>query len=129
MKLVLDTNAYCRCDVGDASALEALEDARQLFLPSIVYGELYFGFKHGNHFEKNLKRLDEFLDRFQVDVIPMDLDVAKKFGEIYSHLRKKRKPIPTNDIWISACCMEVGGTLLTADRHFESVDQIQVHYL
>jgi len=29
-----------------------------------------------------------------------------------------------NDVWIAACCMSVGGTLLTRDRHFEQVSQI-----
>jgi predicted nucleic acid-binding protein len=32
--------------------------------------------------------------------------------------------IPINDVWIAACCMEIGGTLLTRDKHFELVDQI-----
>ncbi len=32
--------------------------------------------------------------------------------------------IPINDVWIAASCMEVGGTLLTRDKHFEVVDQI-----
>jgi predicted nucleic acid-binding protein len=26
--------------------------------------------------------------------------------------------------WIAACCMSVGGTLLTRDRHFHAVGQI-----
>jgi predicted nucleic acid-binding protein len=39
-------------------------------------------------------------------------------------LQKKGTKIPINDVWIAASCMEVGGTLLTRDRHFEVVDQI-----
>ena len=39
---------------------------------------------------------------------------------------KKGTKIPINDVWIAACCMEVGGTLLTMDKHFELVDQIEV---
>jgi predicted nucleic acid-binding protein len=33
--------------------------------------------------------------------------------------------IPINDVWIAACWMEVGGTLLKKDKHFELVDQIE----
>ncbi|MBT8367638.1 MAG: hypothetical protein KJP23_23335 [Deltaproteobacteria bacterium] len=33
--------------------------------------------------------------------------------------------IPINEVWIAACCMEVGGTLLTRDRHFQHVEQIE----
>ena len=38
---------------------------------------------------------------------------------------KKGRKIPLNDVWIAACCMEIGGVLLTRDRHFEHVDQIE----
>jgi predicted nucleic acid-binding protein len=38
-------------------------------------------------------------------------------------MRKGRK-IPLNDVWIAACCMEVGGTLLTRDQRFVHVEQI-----
>jgi predicted nucleic acid-binding protein len=32
--------------------------------------------------------------------------------------------IPINDVWIAACCMGTGGTLVTRDRHFDGVEQI-----
>ena len=125
MKVVLDTNAYCICDLGDDKALEFVEKARTLFLPAIVYGELYYGFRYGKRFEGNLRRLDQFIDKFDVIVINVDEDVARKFGDIFASLRKKGIPIPTNDIWIAASCMSVGGVLLTSDKHFKSVEQIQ----
>ena len=129
MKLVLDTNAYCLSDVGSESALEALEEAHSLFLPSIVYGELYYGFQYGSKLRENIKRLNRFIEEFQVTLIAVDQEVATKYGDIYASLRKKGKPIPTNDLWISACCMSVGGTLLTEDQHFKAVDQIQIRWI
>jgi len=129
MKIVLDTNAYCLCDVGQNQALEWIERASDIFLPSIVYGELYYGFCYGKHFESNLKRLDQFIFNFDVRVINVDEDIARKFGDIFANLRKKGKPIPTNDIWIAASCMSVGGILLTADKHFKQVVQIQTEIL
>jgi tRNA(fMet)-specific endonuclease VapC len=128
MKLVLDTNTYCLCDMGNENSLELVERASSLFLPSIVYGELYYGFRHGKRFENNLQRLNQFIDEYEVEVISIDLDVARKFGDIFASLRKKGTPIPTNDIWIAACCMSVGGTLLTSDRHFQTIEQIQVEF-
>ena len=50
-------------------------------------------------------------------------------GMVYLSLQKKGIKIPINDVWIAACCMEVGGTLLTRDKHFESVDQIEAMVL
>lgn len=129
MKLVLDTNAYCLCDVGQEEALDLAERAKSLFLPTIVYGELYYGFRHGKKFDTNLRRLDQFIEQYDVEIISVDLDVARKFGDIFAALRRKATPIPTNDIWIAACCMSIGGTLLTSDRHFKNVDQIQTEFI
>ncbi|MBI2982560.1 MAG: type II toxin-antitoxin system VapC family toxin [Deltaproteobacteria bacterium] len=129
MKIVLDTNAYCLCDTTNDFALGLVEKAKSLFLPAVVYGELYYGFRYGTRFGENLKRLDQFIEHFDVGIIEVNREVARHFGDIYASLRKKGRPIPTNDIWISACCMSVGGTLLTSDRHFREVDQVDVEII
>ena|SRR3990172_11877163 len=129
MKLVLDTNAYCLCETGHEGALEKLERANSLMIPVIVYGELYYGFKYGTHLQENLSRLERFIKDFDVRIIVVDSGVAKKFGDIYSSLRKRGRPIPTNDIWIAACCLSVEGTLLTADGHFKEVDRLEVEFI
>lgn len=129
MKLMLDTNAYCLCDLNQEDALNLVERASALYLSSVAYGELYYGFRYGNRFETNLKRLNQFIDEYNVQIISVDLDVARKFGDIFASLRKKGTPIPTNDIWIAATCMSVGGVLLTSDQHFKNVDQIQTEFI
>ena len=55
----------------------------------------------------------------------MNADVARKYAAIYLSLQRKGTKISINDVWIAASCMEVGGTLLTKDKHFEVVDQIE----
>lgn len=129
MKLILDTNAYCICNLGNDDALKFLEYSDSIYLPSIVYGELYYGFKHGKKFLKNFNQLESFIDEFSVTIINIDKDIAVNFGEIYSHLRKTGHPIPTNDIWISACVMSIGGTLLTSDKYFMYAEKIKVQLL
>lgn len=124
MKLVLDTSAYSSCEAGTPAAIRTLANATTLILPAIAYGELYYGFKHGRRFHQNVRRLDRFIRQFEVDLLAVDVDVARCYGEIFAALRKKGQPIPTNDVWIGACCMSIGGTLLTNDRHFLVVDQI-----
>jgi predicted nucleic acid-binding protein len=58
-----------------------------------------------------------------------DADVARKYGFIFLALQKRGAKIPINDVWIAACCMEVGGVLLTRDRHFEQIEQIETMVL
>ncbi len=65
------------------------------------------------------------MDVLHVDVIDVNDDVARKYAAIYLSLLKKGTKIPINDVWVAASCMEVGGTLLTRDKHFGVVEQIE----
>jgi len=129
MKLALDTNAYCLCDTGHDQALVAVAGATDLFLPAVTYGELYYGFKHGRRFRENIARLSRFIREFRVTIVAAALDVAQLYGEIFATLRRRGRPIPTNDVWIAASAMSVGAAVLTSDEHFLAVDQIRVEWL
>jgi predicted nucleic acid-binding protein len=97
-----------------------------LFIPSIVLGELNYGFMKGNRQQFNEKKLRQMVSRLKIEIIDVNADVARKYALIYLSLEKKGVKIPINDVWwIASCCMEVGGTLLTRDRHFELVDQLE----
>ncbi len=46
---------------------------------------------------------------------------ADWFAHIKQGLRKRGTPIPMNDVWIAASCMEHGAELASLDAHFEAV--------
>jgi tRNA(fMet)-specific endonuclease VapC len=126
VKLVLDTNVYSEYAEGASEVVEYLAvHGDQLLLPSVVLGELHYGFMKGKRQAFNEQKLREFVDRLKVAIIVVDENVAKRYASIYLSLQKKGKKIPINDVWIAASCMEVGGVLLTRDKHFEAVEQIQ----
>ena len=130
MKLVLDTNIYCDFAEGMPDAVDAIATYGQLiFIPSVVLGELFFGFMKGSRQQFNEKKSRQVVSRLKIEVIDVNTDVARKYAVIYLSLQKRGIKIPINDVWIAACCMEVGGTLLTKDKHFESVDQIETMVL
>jgi len=130
LKLVLDTNIYCDFAEGMPDVVDAIATYGQLiFIPSVVLGELLFGFMKGNKQQWNEKRLRQMVNRLKIEIIDINGDVARKYAMIYLSLQKKGTKIPINDVWIAACCMEVGGTLLTGDKHFEKVDQIDTMLL
>ena len=125
MKLVLDTNIYCDYAEGLPEVVEMIAAHGELiFIPSIVIGELTFGFMKGRRQQFNERKLQQILSMLKVEIIDVNMAVARKYALIYLSLVQKGTKIPINDVWISACCMEVGGTLLTRDKHFEVVDQI-----
>ncbi len=126
MKLVLDTNVYCDYAEGLPDVVDLIATHGQyLFIPSIVLGELSYGFMKGSRQQFNEKKLRQIISRLKIEIIDVNADVARKYALIYLSLEKKGVKIPINDVWIAACCMEVGGTLLTRDRHFELVDQLE----
>jgi len=126
LKLVLDTNIYSDFAEGVSDVLEMLATSGELlFIPSVVLGELTYGFMKGSRQEFNERKLREIIRRLDIEIITVDEHVARKYAIIYTYLVKKGKKVPINDVWIAACCMEVGGTLLTRDRHFEVIEQIE----
>ncbi len=130
MKLVLDTNIYCDFAEGLPDAVGAIATYGQsVFIPSVVLGELFFGFMKGSRQHFNEKKLHQVVSRLKIEVIDVNIDVGRKYAMIYLSLQKRGIKIPINDVWIAACCMEVGGTLLTRDKHFEFVDQIEAMVL
>jgi predicted nucleic acid-binding protein len=125
MRIVLDTNIYVdfardKSDVVELLAIQSTE----ILLPAIVMGELFYGFMKGSRSRYNEEKFHYFVTTLEVSIIPVNEDVARKYAIIFSDLTSKGTRIPINDVWIAACSMSTGGTLLTRDRHFEQVSQI-----
>jgi tRNA(fMet)-specific endonuclease VapC len=130
VKLVLDTNIYCDYAEGIPNVIDYMAiHGEDIFIPSIVIGELTYGFMKGSRQRFNEIKLQEIIKKLQVEIIVVNQNVSRKYALIYLSLAKKGTKIPINDVWIAACCMEVGGSLLTRDRHFQHVDQIEVMIL
>jgi len=121
VKRLLDTNAYVALLEGNAEVASLVRSAERLVFSMVVAGELLFGFRNGNRYEKNLTLLDEFLNEPWVELQPVTRTTADRFGRIAAALCKAGTPIPTNDIWIAAHAFETGAELISFDRHFENV--------
>jgi tRNA(fMet)-specific endonuclease VapC len=125
MKIVLDTNIYVDFAEGKPSVVDFLAtESTEILLPAIVMGELFYGFMKGGRSRYNEEKFHHFVTALEVSTIQIDEEVARKYAIIFSDLTNKGTRIPINDVWIAACCMSVGGTLLTRDHHFEQVGQI-----
>ncbi|HEX7184238.1 MAG TPA: type II toxin-antitoxin system VapC family toxin [Thermoanaerobaculia bacterium] len=122
MKVLLDTNAYSALLQGHELVAEQVRSAEEVLLSIVVVGELLFGFRNGSRYEENARALRSFLEDPHVRLLPVTWDTADLFGRISAALRKKGRPIPTNDIWIAAHAMEVSADLISSDPHFGHID-------
>lgn len=127
--LLLDTSAYSAFKRGSEEILEAVRTADRVHLNSIVIGELLAGFDRGKFREANRRELKEFLNFPSASALPITEETAERYSFIYRDLRERGEPIPTNDLWIAASVMESGTVLVTADKHFLKVHQIQTIFL
>jgi tRNA(fMet)-specific endonuclease VapC len=124
MRVLLDTNTYTALFRGDPAVAERVRRADHVLLSTVVVGELLFGFRNGSRYETNRRDLEEFIENAYVTLLPVTFITSDRFGRIAAALRRKGRPIPSNDIWIAAHAMESGAELLSFDRQFEEVDGI-----
>jgi tRNA(fMet)-specific endonuclease VapC len=120
--IMLDTNAYNAFKQGQTETVAVLAAADTLLLNSTVLGELLAGFAAGTRESKNRAELSRFINSPRVQTVPVTADTADSYALIYASLRRKGKPIPTNDMWIAASALEHAAALLTLDAHFVHID-------
>ena len=121
---LLDTNIVIKMLVGDIAIQEKMQNGNNLFLTSLVVGELYYGAQKSGKVTENLHRINIFVEEHIF--LPCDLETAQWYGIIRNQLRRKGRPIPNNDIWISALAMQHNLILVTRDSHFNEVESLQV---
>ena len=121
---LLDTNIVIALFAQDSAVVEHLDEAEEVFIPSIVLGKLYFGARKSRRVKENLARIDEFA--VSNVVLGCDTETARYYGEIKNALREKGRPIPENDVWIAAIALQYDLTLISRDAHFGEIDHLKV---
>jgi len=123
---LLDTSAVIAIFNGDRGMLQWISDASEVYLCTVVAGELYYGAYKSARRKENIQKIEEFI--VSSAVLESDINTAKEYGIIKSGLQRKGKPIPENDIWIAAIARQYGLTLVSTDRHFGEIDALNVLY-
>ena len=121
-RVMLDTNAYTALMAGDTRIADLLARSEAILLSPVILGELYDGFLNGTRNLENRRILGRFREKPRTLCPPITDTTAEWFAEIKRSLRRRGTPIPINDVWIAASCMEHGARLLTFDTHFQVVD-------
>ena len=119
---MIDTNAYTALMAGNNRIADVLEGSEAIILSPVVIGELYDGFRGSSKSLENRETLQKFREKPRTICVPITDSTAEWFSEIKQILRKKGRPIPINDVWIAASCLEHGARLLTLDSRFAEID-------
>ena len=121
---ILDTNIVIALFGNDAKVIAEIKNARNVYLPAIVVGELYYGALNSSKPKQNSIKINELLNA--VSVLNCDTETGKLYGRVKKELKDKGKPIPENDIWIIALSKQHKIKVVSRDAHFENVANLEL---
>lgn len=121
-KILVDTNAYVAFKRGDDGAAAVLRLADRIGFSTVVLGELLAGFGGGRWEERNRGELSGFLSSPRVEVLAVNGQTAEYYALTFQLLRRKGRPMPTNDLWVAATALEHGFAVFTYDEHFAAIE-------
>jgi tRNA(fMet)-specific endonuclease VapC len=123
-EIALDTSVAVRFLNGDTAIVARVLALPEVVLPVVAVGELLFGAENSTRPLQNLPRYLEFIEACVV--LPLNRETAAVYAKTRLALKKKGRPIPMNDVWIAAQCLEQGWILVTDDTDFNYVDGLTV---
>ncbi|MDO8753876.1 MAG: type II toxin-antitoxin system VapC family toxin [Anaerolineales bacterium] len=123
-KCLLDTNIVIALFANETAVKENLAKTDEVFIPSVVIGELFYGAHKSARATENIARIDDFASNSVV--LGCDTETSRVYGEIKRALSVKGHPIPENDIWIAAIAIQHDLVLISRDAHFKEVDNLKV---
>lgn len=124
MKVAIDSNRYSDFCRGVPKVVELVEQAVEIHVPLVVIAEQRAGFAHGAQREKNERVLTRFLNNPGVFVVVPDEQTTFFYADLYAYLRKRGRPIPTNDLWIAALVVQHNLVLFDRDADFDALPQL-----
>jgi tRNA(fMet)-specific endonuclease VapC len=122
--LALDTNAVIAYREGISEVCTRIDKADIILLPVTVIGELLYGALTSTKTKNNEKVVHKFVEYSLV--MPIDESVAARYARVRFDLKRRGTPIPENDIWIAAACLDLEVPLLSRDDHFKLVPGLNV---
>jgi tRNA(fMet)-specific endonuclease VapC len=123
MDVIVDTNALSALAENQPALLREFSPDREIGIPVVVLGEFRFGIAQS----RRRSEYEKWLNRVLAASIPVVIDeqTAVTYAEIRVQLKLAGTPIPSNDVWIAALCLQHGSPVLSRDQHFDRVTGIR----
>jgi predicted nucleic acid-binding protein len=121
--MILDTNAISDLAENNFKLAEIVDRAAQAALPFIAVAEYQFGLLGSTRPKKGQAILDGLVKTLPL-LLP-DSQTIRHYAEIAVELKKRGRPIPTNDLWIAALARQHSLPILSQDRHFDHIPDLQ----
>ena len=137
---LLDTNHCSRLILRDANLILRLSEIpdRNVATCAIVAGELINMVEQSQQRSQNIILIQNFLDRIYIH--PIDSETSKVYGKLKAAVFDKFAPrdknkrrkftvqnigFDENDLWIAATAIQHNLTIVTTDRDFQRIQEVQ----
>ena len=114
---LLDSSVLIPLLRGDVAIKARMDVTAQLYVPSIVLGELYFG-AFGSPGRPEAARGEIENVARTITVLVVDENTANIYGRIKHEQKTQGHTMPDNDLWIAALAIQYSLTLAARDAHF-----------
>ena len=121
--MILDTNALSALAAKDPELRKLLAPSASIVVTLISLGEFHFGLLGSTHRSELVIWLDALLA--QCDVLQPTDQTLPHYAAIRQELKTAGTPIPANDVWIAALVRQHDRPLISRDRHFDLVSDVQ----
>ena len=128
LSYLLDTDVFSLMVKGQDAAINTrlITLAKGEAMVSVITaGEFFYGVAHAPVSALRDQRAQRLLDFF--GLLPLDAEVAARYGTVRAELRRAGTPIGPNDLWLAAQALARGLTIVTRNtREFQRVKGLKV---
>lgn len=124
--ILLDTDICIELLRGNSKVIEKRRGYDEKVAVSFMtVAELFYGAEKSDNKNENTNLIEEFL--LTVEIIPSDLDILSKFGELKATLGKAGNILADADIFIGATAVVKCSMLITGNvDHFRRIEELRI---
>lgn len=113
---LLDTSVWIAAESGRSLATELLP--AEAAISVVTVGELAAGVLAAVDARTRALRLRTLSDVADIEALPVDVDVARRWAELRVQLRSVGRRAAANDVWIATTALVHGLPIVTQDDDF-----------
>ena len=120
---LLDTNIFISLELGRSVNRQMIPD--ELAISVITLAELEFGIYSATDQQTRAKRMATFRKVMDFEAIDITSDIASVRAAVRASGQAKKSKLSENDVWIAATAINQGVPLVTQDRAFTSISDLE----
>lgn len=124
MRALLDTSVFIGLEIGRLAETPPEVTAAEVSV--LTLGELTAGVLNATPEQHPIRLATLTRVEAHWDPLPVDADVARRFGQVLASLRRRGRKTPVLDALIAATAMAQGIPVVTQDRDYDAIEGLQV---